>query len=210
MAAIATPAWYSEPNTAIPNTVTPLSVEDIRKRRPTLILAIAVLLVGVAIVFIWKRDRPVVWRTFAKSDFALTVDFPGTWRPQAFDDEVHYRFYGVLISNAGIKLAHPDLGPELTTGWDMTELPPDAVVVQVSHTLGPGNPPERSTDFPVSLDDARRVEVRDNYGAPQPRLWIPLKVAGGYAYQISVWIGEDAVSSDRAIAERIVESVKLR
>ena len=189
---------------------TPLSDEDVRRRRPTLILAIAVLLVGAAIVFIWKDDRPVVWRTFARSDFALTVHFPGSWRPQAFDDEVHYRFYGVLISNPGIKLAHPDLGSELTTAWDMTELPPDAVVVEVSHTLGPDNPPERSTDFPVSLEDAQRVDVRDNYGAPQPRLWIPLKVAGGHAYEVSVWIGEDAAASDRAIAERIVESVKLR
>ena len=187
------------------------SVGDIHRRRPTLVLAAFVLLIGAAIVLIQGRGDQYAWRSYAANDFPLAVEYPGSWSSQPFNEHSPHPFYGVLISNAGLKLAHPDLGSDRwTSAWDMRQLPSSAIVVQVSITPGLGKPTKVSTDFPVSLKDARQFDETASYGAPQPRMWIPLKVAGGYEHQISVWIGEDASGMDRALAERIVESVNLR
>jgi hypothetical protein len=133
--------------------------------------------------------------------------YPPGWHLQTFDEG---GFRGVLVSSVEFEFRHPDLGDTGTTAWDMRGLATHAVVVQFQYLLPRLEPSgQRDTPFPLSLDDARPVRDRPAFGAPQPRLWLPIIVEGNPGYAVFAWFGLEASPHDRVIAERVVASIKF-
>ncbi|MGH2488909.1 MAG: PQQ-binding-like beta-propeller repeat protein [Candidatus Limnocylindria bacterium] len=139
--------------------------------------------------------------------------YPPGWRLKAFDQQIDHlgAIRGSLVSNVHFRFRHPDLGEGAqTSAWDMRGLPPDAVVVEFHYLVRPElTTEEPDTPFPLSLDRAQRVRDRPAYGAPQPRLFLPVIVGGKPGYAVFAWFGPQASPSDRAIAERVVASIRF-
>ncbi|MGH2683439.1 MAG: hypothetical protein ACRDIX_09440 [Actinomycetota bacterium] len=150
---------------------------------------------------------PAAWRTYRDSQLEWSMAHPSGWHLQTFHDEFRGgTFRGALVSNVDFEFRHPDLGEGgHTSAWDMRGLPPHAVVVQFQALARFGLPTEPpDAKFPLSLDDAQRVRDRPPYGAPQPRLFLPLGETG---YAVFAWFGPDASEGDREIARQIVASI---
>jgi Tol biopolymer transport system component len=148
------------------------------------------------------------WEIY-RDEFGWSMAYPGGWRVQKFHEQTLATFRGALASNVDFEFNHPDLGEgSYTSQWDMRGLPPHAVVVQfqylVRHFVTSDEP---DTPFPFSLDRAERVRQDPAYGAPQPRLYLPVIVGGDPGYAVFAWFGPEASPRDRAIAERIVNSI---
>jgi hypothetical protein len=160
-----------------------------------------------------QRQRSVTpldtarWKTYRDRELGWSMGHPPGWHVQTFHDEfIGGTFRGAVVSNVDYEFRHPDLGASRhTSAWDMRGLPPHAAVVQfrAMERFGlPTQPP--AALFPLSLDHAQRVRDRPPYGAPQPRLFLPL---AGTGYAVFAWFGSEASTHDRAIAERIVASI---
>jgi hypothetical protein len=150
------------------------------------------------------------WETYRDGQLGWSMAYPPGWHLQTFDEGGHGTFRGVLVSNVEFDFRHPDLKDTGTTAWDMRGLPTHAVVVQFQYLLPrlerSGQP---DTPFPLSLDDARPVRDRPAYGAPQPRLFLPVIAEGEPGYAVFAWLGPDTSERDREIAERIVASIRF-
>jgi outer membrane protein assembly factor BamB len=150
------------------------------------------------------------WRTYRDPELGWSVAYPPGWRLQAFDQEIGLlaAFRGVLVSNVDFRFRHPDLGDDAhTTAWDMRGIPAHAVVVEFhfqSRFAGPNEKPQMP--FPLSLEDAQPSRDRPAYGAPQPRLFLPVR---GTSYAVNAWLGPDASERDREIARRMVASISI-
>jgi len=153
-----------------------------------------------------------VWREFADPNGAWTLRFPAGWDIQPFTERVgHAGFQGAVVSSVDFHFQHPDLGSRsATSAWNMHGLPQDAVVVQLHqlNTLAMTPRPPYSR-FPLRLEDSERVHDRPAYGAPQPRLFLPIRVPTGSGYAVSVWFGHDASPSNRSLAARVVASIRF-
>jgi PASTA domain-containing protein len=148
------------------------------------------------------------WQTYRDRQLGWSMASPPGWHLQTFDEGGHGTFRGVLVANVEFDFRHPDLRDTWTGAWDMRGLPTDAVVVQFQYLLPRFEPSgQPDTPFPLSLDDARPVRDRPAYGAPQPRLFLPVIAEGEPGYAVFAWFGSEASPNDRAIAERIVASI---
>jgi outer membrane protein assembly factor BamB len=149
------------------------------------------------------------WRTYRDPELGWSVAYPPGWRLQAFDQEIGLlaAFRGVLVSNVDFRFHHPDLGDDAhTTAWDMRGIPAHAVVVEFHFQSRFGGPNEKpQMPFPLSLEDAQPSRDRPAYGAPQPRLFLPVR---GTSYAVNAWFGPDASEQDREIARRMVASIR--
>jgi hypothetical protein len=122
---------------------------------------------------------------------------------------------GVLVSNVEHTFTYPDLsGGRSTSSWDMTGLPPDAVVVEVSEVVrlpvacnsdDGGDMPV--TDFPLTLDDADAMTGRSRHGAP-PRHYIGVCLHDGKHFGVHAWFFPQASDGDRKLVEDIVSSIE--
>jgi Tol biopolymer transport system component len=148
------------------------------------------------------------WSTH-RDPFGWSMAYPRGWRLQTFHEETLATFRGALVSNVDFEFHHPDLGEgHYTTEWDMRGLPPHAVVVQVQYLVRMATTTTApDSTFPLSLDRAERVQDKPPYGAPQPRLYLPLVVRGDSGYAVFAWFGPEASVRDRATAEQIVASI---
>jgi hypothetical protein len=121
----------------------------------------------------------------------------------------------VLVSNVPFQFSHPHphrVGYS-TTAWDMKGLPQTAAVVQVQlgdfGPIGPLQPPW--TRFPLDLADAKRVRDHPAFGAPQPRLFLPLTIPHQpHNYAVFAWFGRRASQADRHLASQIVASLQFQ
>ena len=148
------------------------------------------------------------WKTHG-DPFGWSMAYPPGWRLQTFHEETLATFRGALVSNVDFEFRHPDLGEgTYTTEWDMRGLPPDAVVVQLQYLVRNATTTTApDSDLPLSLNRAERVQDEPAYGAPQPRLYLPLVIEGRDGYSVFAWFGPKASQRDRLITERIVASI---
>lgn len=149
------------------------------------------------------------WRTYRDPELGWSMAYPPGWHLQTFDEQfLGPTFRGALVANVDFQFRHPDLGQgRHTSAWDMRELPSHAMVVEFHAVARYGLPTDApGAQFPLSLDDARPVRDRPAYGAPQPRLFLPLGETG---YAVFAWFGPDASEPDRQIAHRIVASIRF-
>jgi hypothetical protein len=143
----------------------------------------------------------------------VSARFPEGWQTQSFDDRVGFATHtGFVVSNVPHHFRHPR--GEATTTWDMTDLPPNAVVVDVSRiitSLAPiaGDSAEgvSATDFPLSLDRFRTITGASRYGDP-PRRYLRVRLEDGSEFGVHVWFLPRASEKDRDLAEDLIASIE--
>jgi hypothetical protein len=175
-----------------------------------------------AVQFGGGRDRVVVgsldpstWTEYHRPVDNWSLRYPSQWNLQPYT----LRCFsaggeGALISNVR---HHFEIVGDGCAPWDMRGLPPNLVVVEVGMSgAGPFGPFTSQPDsrFPLSLDDAKRVsdvhgeEPGEPFGAPQPRLYLPVSIQG-QDYAVNSWLGRRASRLDREIVRRIVASIRF-
>jgi hypothetical protein len=143
-------------------------------------------------------------------EMGWTWSYPQNWRIQRFGDFLGRTFIrGALVSNVHRSFHHPDCGSNCSTSsWDFSSAPSDVVMVEFhcsigGPVIGPNGP---DTRFPLSFDRLRRTTDKPPYGAPEPRLWLPIQI-GTTGFVVNVWLGRDASDAARAATEDIVDSI---
>lgn len=140
---------------------------------------------------------------------SATYRYPPTWHIQPFEEQVgHAGFTGAVVSNVEGELHHPDLGPnEATTAWDLSDLPPDGVVISIEHVeAGPFDGSEPDSSFPVSLSDAQALG-KTEYSGDTEGLWIEFTL-DGELMGARVYFGPNASQEDRRVAADVVASIR--
>jgi hypothetical protein len=143
--------------------------------------------------------------------FGWSWTYPSNWHLQTFSGLIGRGFLeGALVTNLDHDFHHPDCGSGcFDSGWDMRNTPKDLVVVEF-HCLQGGVPVPTSkpdTPFPLSLGSFNRANDHPSYGAPQPRLWKPLRIHGDQHFGASVWLGHNVTAKEKMAARRIVSSI---
>jgi hypothetical protein len=153
-----------------------------REAKRWAVAVFAILVAGAAIAFAaqaFLTTRPAGvggWTAYEDPGRLWHLSYPASWYVQPFGED-QGTFRGVLISNVNFLFRHPHPQGYGTTAWDMLGLPAEAVVVQVQLSdFGPAAPRPPWTHFPISLAKAQSVTDHPAFGAPQPRLFLPLNV----------------------------------
>jgi hypothetical protein len=144
-------------------------------------------------------------------------DRPSTWRVQPLDAQCG-KWAGPAVFVANVRFVFKEItGPDMCGDqWDFTGLPRDAVAIDLDpQVVGPplfqGSPGPMATRFPIDFDE------RGPSPAPAPTVagpvsfaeWqLPLFHDGWPPYRVRVFVGPDASAEDRAIAHRIVRSIR--
>ena len=155
------------------------------------------------------------WTTYHDATRGWSMGYPAAWHLQPFDMRERVSVQGALVSNINHTFTHPKIPRGYTTAWDFRDLPSDVVVIQFQHFIGgvqaggKGRIPD--TKFPLSLTRAIKPSRPgiDEYGVPLAE-FLPVTVKGDSGYEVMVWFGEAASQADKAIAERIVESITFQ
>jgi hypothetical protein len=173
----------------------------------------AITVTAMLVTFAARSERPP---DLARHDPRLHVSaaIPKGWPTQSFDNEVGNATHtGFVVSNVAHTFGYPGLGGGgATSAWDMTKLPPHAVVVEIGRVVRfavkcnseDGNMPV--TDFPLSLDDAEIINTGPRFGSP-PRLYIPVCLNNGSHFTVHAWFFPEATARDRGLAEELVSSI---
>jgi len=175
---------------------------------------VILVLLGAALGGIFLLRSSGAWRTYQDTGKLWTLRYPSTWHTQPFGTDPG-DFRGVLVSNVPFRFSHPHPNRVgyFTGAWDMSGLPETAVVVQVQLSdfgpISPHGPPW--THFPLHLADAKAVTDHPAFGAPQPRLFLPLNIAHQpHNYAVFAWFGRHASQADRHVAAQIVASLRFQ
>jgi hypothetical protein len=113
----------------------------------------------------------------------------------------------IVVVNVDDGLRHPDTGPSsFTCLWDMRLLPPTFAVVAIDapQDVIPGRAISQTP--PLSFEAGLRGSGSGRYGVPQG-IFIPVWNEG-HVFIVRAWTGPSVSEHDRAIVERIVESVR--
>jgi hypothetical protein len=162
-------------------------------------------------------EQPALF-TLNSSRINVSAVVPEGWHTQRFDNNVGLATHtGVLVSNVDHTFEYPDLsGGRATSSWDMGDLPPHAVVVEISEVVripvacnseDGGDTPV--TNFPLSLDNADATTMRSSHGAP-PRHYVGVCLGNGMHFGVHTWFFPQASDGDRKLAEEIVSSIETR
>lgn len=144
----------------------------------------------------------------------VSAGVPQRWHTQNFDNEVGLATHtGFVVSNVKRTFTYPDLrGGMATTSWNMMDLPPHAVVVEISESVrlpvvcdAEGNLPV--TDFPLSLEAADVITTGRSWGAP-PRHYISACLDNGKHFGVHAWFFPNASHSDRELAAALINSIE--
>jgi hypothetical protein len=161
-----------------------------------------------------RSDRP---HSLARHDTRLDVSarIPAMWHTQTFDNDLGLATHtGFVVSNVPHRFDYPDLGGgRSTSAWDMSAVPPHAVVVELGSVVRLagacnaelGNEPV--TDFPLSLDDADMIKSGPRFGSP-PRLYIPVCLVNGNHFSVNAWFFPEASARDRELADELISSIE--
>jgi hypothetical protein len=142
----------------------------------------------------------------------VSARIPEGWHIQSFDDRVGFATHtGFVVSNVAHDFRHPR-GQAVTT-WDLSDLPPHAVVIDISRIIAgldvgggqAGGPP--ATDFPLSLDRFRSYTKASQFGVP-PRLYFRVLLEDGSDFGVHVWFLPEASDHDRDLAEDLISSIE--
>jgi hypothetical protein len=145
----------------------------------------------------------------------VSARIPKGWHTQTFDNDVGLATHtGFVVSSVAHTFGYPDLrGGKSTSEWDMTDLPPHAVVVEISRVVRlpvACNSEEGNmsvTDLPLSLDDFDVIRTGRRYGSP-PRQFIGVCLDNGRHFGVNAWFFLDASHSDRALAAELITSIE--
>jgi len=154
--------------------------------------------------------------TLNSSRIDASAVVPEGWHTQSFDNNLGLATHtGVLVSNVDHTFEYPDLsGGRATSSWDMGDLPPHAVVVEISEVVripvrcnseGEGDMPV--TNFPLSLDEANAATTRSNQGEPHRR-YIGVCLRNGKHFGVHTGFFPQASDGDRKLAKEIVSSIE--
>jgi hypothetical protein len=145
----------------------------------------------------------------------VSAHVPEGWHTQSFDDEVGLATHtGFVVSNIPHYFRHPDLrGGETTSGWDMKDLPPHAVVLEISRVVRlpvacsseAGN--MSITAFPLSLEQLETITTSPRYGAP-PRRYLGVCLEDGKHFGVHAWFFPQASEHDRDLAAELISSIQ--
>lgn len=144
----------------------------------------------------------------------VSARIPEGWHIQSFYDRVGFaRHTGFVVSNIPHHFRHPR--GEATSAWDMSDLPPHAVVIDVSRIVAGLAPvacnAERggvsATDFPLSLDRFRTITGATRYGDP-PRRYLRVCLEDGSDFGVHVWFLPQASEHDRDLAAELISSIE--
>ncbi|MBI4728075.1 MAG: hypothetical protein HY775_01020 [Acidobacteria bacterium] len=151
------------------------------------------------------------WKTY-HDPLGWFLRYPASWRVQPFHLEM-FRWgdeQGALVGNLDREVHRKGQ----TTGWDLRGLPPGFVVVLFQrYTYGAGpklppTPPRPYTRFPLSFDDAQPSSPRA-FGVSRSLAIDVVPRGRGGSWTVWVWFGSKVSQEDRAIAKRIVASVRF-
>jgi hypothetical protein len=193
-----------------------VQVPDVSSRRRFALIAACLAIggVGVAVVaFAFRSGSDTTpathqWLRGEVESLGATFQYPSTWHLQPFEELVgRVGFTGAVVSNLDEDLHHPDLGGDgATSAWDLSNLPPAAVVVSIEHVdaLGIGSSPD--SEFPVALIDAKPLNPTKNSGDAQG-FWLEFTL-NGRLMGARVYFGPDASEEDRRIAAAVVSSIR--
>jgi hypothetical protein len=190
--------------------------------RRTLSWGVAVLLGGGVVVIVLLLTRqdaaspsyvgaasldPSTWRQHADPDGGWLLRSPARWHVQlgSGDDGCGTQ---IVVSNFDDDLRHPELGPgRVTCLWDMRLLPANFAVVAID--VPPDVVPSEaiSQTPPLSFGDGLRGSGAGRFGVPKG-IFIPVWIDGGHRFIVRAWTGSTISGDDRAIVERIVESIR--
>lgn len=172
-----------------------------------------VLALGAIVAALLIRNPQPAGVTHHDPRLDISVRVPEGWHTQSFDDRVGFATHtGFIVSNVPHHFRHP-LG-EATSAWDMSELPANAVVVDVSRVVagldvGPCNA-ERggvsATDFPISLDRFRTITGASRFGGP-PRRYLRVCLEDGSDFGVHAWLFPQASERDRNLAAELISSI---
>jgi hypothetical protein len=145
----------------------------------------------------------------------VSARVPEGWHTQSFDDEVGLATHtGFVVSNIPHYFRHPDLrGGETTSGWDMNDLPPHAVVLEISRVVRlpvacnseAGN--MSITAFPLSLEQLETITTGPRYGAP-PRRYLGVCLGDGKHFGVHAWFFPQASERYRDLAAELISSIQ--
>lgn len=174
----------------------------------------AIMVVSILVALAVRSNRPPgLARHVTRLDVSARI--PATWHTQTFDNDVGLATHtGFVVSNLPHRFDYPDLGGgRSTSAWDMSAVPPHAVVVELSRVVrlpgacnaGPWNEPV--TNFPLSLDDAEMIKSGPRFGSP-PRLYIPVCHVNGNHFTVNAWFFPEASARDRELADELIGSIE--
>jgi hypothetical protein len=149
------------------------------------------------------------WARYEDPGALWHLRHPVSWQVQPFGEGTFSN--GVLISNVRFRFRHAHPPGYNTSAWDMRGLPTAAVVLQVGfQEAGATAPHPPWSRFPLRLSEARLVRDHPAFGAPQPRLFLPVQVPHQpHSYFVFAWFGPDASDADQEAASRIVASLRF-
>ncbi|HEY7873580.1 MAG TPA: hypothetical protein VIG64_00505 [Actinomycetota bacterium] len=177
-------------------------------RRPLLAAGIAILIamLGTAVVVSYPP-----WTWGAASDRPLKVHFhyPRGWSVAHFENDLGLVTHtGTLVSNLDHDFRYPDLGPgSATSAWEMTGLPDDTVLVEISRAPRFAMPCRDTDRFPLPLSTAARSSNEPLYGAPR-YYWLRGCIEDRPSFGVFVYLFPDAGARDALRAWQIVRSIR--
>jgi len=179
-----------------------------RRRRELLLGLVAVVVLGAALeLTLLVQDRPPSgWTNIEERKLSISAEYATAWHHQrsttSWDCLSAEGSCSRMVGTASaIRILAPDRD---TSAWNMSALPSDAVVMEISQTLRFLMTCRETERFPLSLDNAERT--RGAYGSP-PRLFLSGCIEGKPGFGIHVWIWPDASSEDRKFAREVVSSI---
>jgi hypothetical protein len=191
-----------------------------------IVAALALTIVTTGVMIHAFRHAPVTqpitgtsnqWPVGAVSGLGLSFSYPPEWRLQPFAGEIGtIYFQGMLISNTNLEFHHPDLVNEVTSAWDLSDLPSDGVVISIERVSGgpppmPGPPPS-DTPLPLDFSNAKLLAPQpDPFGSsPKPEgtqeRYLDF-VLNGHGDEIRVFFAPDASAGSRSAAAAVVASI---
>jgi hypothetical protein len=167
------------------------------------------------LVFLLTRSEHPQLVFHHDSRLGVSARVPPAWHIQAFDNNVGLATHtGFVVSNVAHTFTYPDLtGGRSTSGWDMTELPSYAVVVEISRVVrldvacNSGEENMTVTNFPLSLEDPGVVRARRVHGSP-PRHYIGVCLRNGENFGIHTWLFPEASLRDSKLARELIASIR--
>jgi hypothetical protein len=121
---------------------------------------------------------------------------------------------GFIASSVDHTFRYPNLGGgEATSAWEMTDVPSDAVVVEISRVdrlpvachSEDGN--MSITKFPLSLDRLEFIATGPQHGAP-PRGYLGVCLEDGKHFGVHAWFFPQASERDRELAAELISSLE--
>jgi hypothetical protein len=154
------------------------------------------------------------WQSYRHPELGFKVKYPKSWHSQTMPNDLsRYVDRGVFISNVLHTFKHPVIPGGVTSAWDFTQLPSDAVVVEFHQTIprlffSQRQKRDEATTFPLAVSVVNSERTLRVDGILQ-RLQRSVVIPGDHNYDLRVYTGKAASTADERIAEQIVASIEF-